>query len=76
MKTPTPNGTVDLKIPAGSNSGNKLRLKGRGISGKSPGDIYVNLSVVAPPADNEQARAAYKEMESKLAFNPRADMGV
>jgi curved DNA-binding protein len=76
VKTPTPDGTLDLKIPAGSNSGNKLRLKGRGIPGNPPGDIYVTLSVVVPPADSEQARAAYQEMASKLAFNPRADMGV
>ena len=76
VKTPTPDGTLDLKIPAGSNSGNKLRLKGRGIPGNPPGDIYVTLSVVAPPAKSEEAKAAYKEMASKLAFNPRADMGV
>ncbi len=76
VKAPTPNGAVDLKIPPGSNSGNRLRLKGRGIPGNPAGDIYVTLSVVAPPANTEQAKAIYKEMESKLAFNPRAEMGV
>ena len=76
VKTPTPEGTVDLKIPAGSNSGKKLRMKGRGIPGNPTGDIYVTLSVVTPPANSEQDRAFYKEMASKLAFNPRADMGV
>jgi len=76
VKAPTPDGKVDLKIPAGSNSGNKLRLKGRGIPGNPAGDIYVTLSVVAPPANNEQAEALYKEMASKLAFNPRVNMGV
>jgi curved DNA-binding protein len=76
VKTPTPEGTVDLKIPAGSNSGKKLRLKGRGIPGNPAGDFYVTLSVVTPPANSEQDRALYKEMASKLAFNPRADMGV
>ncbi|MCF8069773.1 MAG: DnaJ domain-containing protein [Desulfobacterales bacterium] len=76
VKTPTPNGTVDLKIPAGANSGKKLRLKGRGIPGKVTGDIYVILSVIVPPANSEQAKALYKEMSNTLAFNPRADMGV
>ncbi|MEJ2362653.1 MAG: DnaJ C-terminal domain-containing protein [Gammaproteobacteria bacterium] len=76
VKAPTPAGTVDLKIPAGANSGSKLRLKGRGIPGNPPGDIYVTLSVVVPPATSEEAKAAYQEMASKLAFNPRADMGV
>ena len=76
VKTPTPTGTVDLKIPAGSNSGNKLRLKGRGIPGTTAGDIYVILSVVVMPAENDQAKALYKEMADKLAFNPRKGMGV
>ena len=76
VKAPTPEGMVDLKIPAGSNSGNKLRLKGRGIPGNPAGDIYVTLSVVAPPAHSEQDKALYREMASKLAFNPRAEMGV
>ena len=76
VQTPTPNGAVGVKIPAGSSSGNKLRLKGRGIPGNPAGDIYVTLNVVVPPANTEQAKALYKEMESKLAFNPRAGMGV
>ncbi|MES9879288.1 MAG: DnaJ C-terminal domain-containing protein [Sedimenticola sp.] len=76
IKAPTPEGKVDLKIPAGSNSGNKLRLKGRGIPGNPAGDIYVTLSVVAPPADSEQAKALYREMANKLSFNPRVEMGV
>lgn len=76
VKAPTPDGTVDLKIPAGSNSGSKLRLKGRGIPGNPAGDIYVTLSVVVPPANTELAKQAYQDMASKLAFNPRAEMGV
>jgi curved DNA-binding protein len=76
VKAPTPGGTVDLKIPAGSNSGNKLRLKGRGIPGSPAGDIYVTLSVVVPPANSSQAKAIYQEMADKLRFNPRASMGV
>jgi len=76
VKTPTPNGTVDLKIPAGSNSGKRLRLKGRGIPGNPAGDIYVTLTVTTPPANSEQAKQLYKEMASKMAFNPRAGMGV
>ncbi|MCI5207299.1 MAG: J domain-containing protein [Candidatus Electrothrix sp. ATG2] len=76
VKAPTPDGTVNLKIPAGSNSGNKLRLKGRGIPGNPAGDIYVTLSVVVPPANSEQAKALYHEMKNTMAFNPRVKMGV
>lgn len=73
---PTPTSKVDLKIPANSRSGQKLRLKGRGIPSKLPGDLYVVLQIVLPPADSEQARTLYREMEQKLAFNPRARFNI
>lgn len=76
VSAPTPAGTVDLKIPAGSRSNQKLRLKGRGIPSTPPGDLYVVLQIVLPPADNEQAREFYREMEQKLSFNPRAKMNT
>ncbi len=76
VKAPTPNGAVDLKIPAGSASGRKLRLKGRGIPGQSPGDLYVVLQIALPPAGTEDARAAWRELEKQLNFNPRARLGV
>ena len=76
VKAPTPSGVVDLKIPANSNQGRKLRLKGRGLPGKAPGDFFVVLQVTLPPADSEAATALYKQMEDQLAFNPRADLGV
>jgi curved DNA-binding protein len=75
-KVPTPAGTVDLKIPAGSGSGSKLRLKGRGIPGKMPGDLYVNLKIALPAADNAAAQALYRRMQQELDFNPRAHLGV
>jgi len=76
VKTPTPAGVVDLKIPAGSASGRKMRLKGRGIPGKKPGDIYVLLRIALPAADSDKAKELYKKMQQELAFNPRAALGV
>lgn len=76
VKAPTPDGILDLKIPAGSNSGRRLRLKRRGIPGTPPGDMYVVLRIALPPADSEQAKEIYRTMERKLAFNPRASLGV
>jgi curved DNA-binding protein len=76
INVPTPSGAVELKIPANSSGGKKLRLKGRGIPAKSPGDLYVVLRIVLPPADNEVARKLYRDLEQKLKFNPRAGMGV
>jgi curved DNA-binding protein len=76
VKTPTPGGTVDLKIPAGSHAGTKLRLKGRGIPASTPGDFYVVLQIALPPAPDEHAKAAYRAMADALSFNPRASLGV
>jgi curved DNA-binding protein len=76
VKVPTPGGKVDLKIPPNSNQGRKLRLKGRGLPGKTPGDLYVVLKVTLPPADSEDAKRLYEEMKDKLGFNPRTNIGV
>jgi curved DNA-binding protein len=76
VKTPTPGGVVELKIPAGSHAGSKLRLKGRGIPAKPPGDFYVVLQIALPPVNDENARAAYAAMAASLPFNPRASLGV
>ncbi len=76
VKVPTPAGKVDVKIPAGASSGKKLRLKGRGIPARTPGDFYVVVQISVPPADDAQARALYEEMQQKMAFNPRARLGV
>ena len=76
VKAPTPAGVVDLKIPANSVSGRQLRLKGRGIPAKQPGDLYVVLQVTLPAADTAAARQAYREFERALDFNPRSKLGV
>jgi len=76
VQLPTPTGTKSLKIPPGSGSGRKLRLKGQGIPAKEPGDLYVVLQVALPPADSEAARKAYEDMKAAFDFNPRAHLGV
>ena len=75
VDVPTPDGTVEMNVPAGSQTGRKLRLRGRGIPGSTPGDFYVMLELVLPPAIDEQARAAYRQMALDLAFDPRASLG-
>jgi curved DNA-binding protein len=77
VKVPTPGGMVELTIPAGSATGGRLRLKGRGIPGSTPGDLYVVLQVVLPPADEEGARAFYRDMAGRFgSFRPRAKLRV
>ena len=67
----TPEGTVQLTIPPGSSAGRQLRMKGRGIPGSPPGDLYAVLSIALPPADTEAAREAYRTMAKAFDFNPR-----
>jgi curved DNA-binding protein len=75
VTVPIPSGSVDLKIPAGSGQGNRLRLKGKGLPTKTPGDFYVELKIVLPPADSDEAKALYEKMKDELPFDPRADSG-
>jgi curved DNA-binding protein len=72
ISVPTPSGPVEVSVPAGSQSGRKLRLKGRGIPASQPGDLYLILDVVLPPANNDRARELYEQMARDMAFNPRA----
>ena len=77
VPVPTLGGTLSLKIPAGSQSGQRLRLKGRGLPGKSAGDAFVQLEIRNPPVDSAEARAAFEAMaEHFKSFNPRATLGV
>ena len=76
IKVPTPEGNVDLKIPANSRRGSKLRLAGRGLPAKIPGDFYVVLQIALPPASTAQAKAAYQALHEQLDFNPRQSLGV
>ncbi|HJV03013.1 MAG TPA: DnaJ C-terminal domain-containing protein [Burkholderiaceae bacterium] len=71
INLPTPSGKVTVTVPAGSQAGRKLRLRGRGIPGNPAGDLYLLLEVVLPPADSAKARELYQAMARELAFNPR-----
>lgn len=76
VTAPTPAGPVDLRVPPASNSGRRLRLKGRGMPGRTPGDLYAVLRVVLPPARDDAARKLYEQMAEHMAFNPRTSLGV
>jgi curved DNA-binding protein len=72
VKVPTLGGEVEMQIPAGSQSGQTLRLRGRGLPGSPPGDQYVQLKVVLPGANSPEAKALYEDMRTRLHFDPRA----
>lgn len=77
LKVPTLGGPVDLKLPAGSQTGKKLRLKGKGLSSKvHTGDQYVILAVYTPKAETDRQKELYREMAKSMPFNPRTKLGV
>ncbi len=68
---PTLGGAVELKIPADSDAGRKLRLRGRGLPGTPPGDQIVEIEVRAPRATTDAQRALYREMQQAFGEPPR-----
>jgi len=76
IEVPTPSGRVEVNVPAGSKNGRRLRLKGRGIPGDPPGDLYLELELALPPADSDKARKLYETMAREMPFNPREQMGA
>ncbi len=72
VPVPTLAGAVEIKVPAGSQSGRRLRLKGRGMPGHPPGDQIVELAIRTPAADDADARKAYEAFEQAFnGFDPR-----
>ena len=77
VDAPLPDGSVvRLTVPPGSAPGRKLRLKGKGIPGKTPGDLYAVLQIALPPAADDAQRQAWRELARVHGgFDPRAAQG-
>ena len=73
VAVPTLGGTVELTVPAGAQSGQKLRLRSRGLPGNPGGDQLVTIKLVTPAAQSKAAKEAYERMKRDFAFDPRAD---
>ena len=72
VELPTPDGTLEVGVPAGSASGRRLRLKGRGVPGDPPGDLYAVLAIVNPPSDSAAAQQAWRALAGAFpGFDPR-----
>lgn len=75
ITVPTLSGSVQMKIAPGSQAGQKLRLKEKGLPGKPvAGDQYVLLQIVTPPVHNDEQKALYEKMAKDMPFNPRKDL--
>jgi curved DNA-binding protein len=72
VAVPTLGGKVEVTVPAGAQSGQKLRLRGRGLPGVPGGDQIVSIKLVTPAAQSAQAKEAYERMKKEFNFDPRA----
>lgn len=75
VEAPTLNGRITLTIPANSQSGQRLRVKGRGLGTKAGerGDLYAQLKVVMPKATSDEARKLWEKLAHKVDFDPRSE---
>lgn len=76
VEIPTLDGKVKLRIPPNSQSGQKLRLTGRGLPtpGSGNGDLYAQIQIVLPAALSEKERALYEQLAACSTFDPRASL--
>jgi curved DNA-binding protein len=74
VDVPTLDGEVRMKVPAGSSSGQKLRLAGKGLPrpGGGAGDLYAALKIVLPRELTGEERRLFEELQAASKFNPRA----
>ena len=75
ITVPLISGKVDLKIPVSAESGKKMRLKGKGLPAKVPGDFYVILEIMTPPAETAEQKILYENMQEVFSnFDPRKEI--
>ncbi|CAI8931387.1 hypothetical protein EMIT0347P_50446 [Pseudomonas sp. IT-347P] len=75
VTVPTPAGQINLRIPATTRNGQRLRLTGHGLrklTGER-GHLFVHLSAVMPQASGDEVKALWRALAEKAAFNPRED---
>jgi molecular chaperone DnaJ len=76
IEVPTPDDTVTIEIPAGTQSGQRFRLRKRGaprLGGQGRGDLYVEVRVVVPTVTDERGRALLKELAALYPHDPRKE---
>lgn len=74
VTAPTLAGNINLTIPPNTQSGKKLRIKGKGLPGKSvTGDLFAVVKIVMPPATTEKAARLWQDLSETAAFDPRSE---
>ncbi|MFB9836021.1 DnaJ C-terminal domain-containing protein, partial [Actinoallomurus acaciae] len=69
----TPGGEAKVKVPAGSSSGRRLRLRGRGLPNPrgAAGDLFAEIQVVVPPRPTDEERQLFERLAAASTFDPR-----
>jgi curved DNA-binding protein len=74
LEIPTLNGKVKMNIPANSRSGQKLRIKGKGLKNKTgQGDLLAVIKIDIPPSTTSETKRLWSELAEAEKYNPRAD---
>jgi molecular chaperone DnaJ len=78
IEVPTIDGTAEMAIPPGVQSGTKLRLKGKGVTNlktKVRGDQYIEIRIAMPDEISEEDRKRFEDLERSHPYNPRVKFG-
>jgi curved DNA-binding protein len=69
-----PDGEVKVRVPAGTSSGRRMRLAGRGLPNPrgKPGDLYAVAKIMVPPRLSRQERRLFEELAKVSTFDPRS----
>ncbi|GAA3793892.1 J domain-containing protein [Sphaerisporangium flaviroseum] len=69
----TPGGEAKVKVPPGTSTGRRLRLRGRGLPNPKgpPGDLYAEVRIMVPPRLTDEERSLYERLAAVSDFNPR-----
>lgn len=74
---PTLTGNINLTVPANSQTGKRMRIKGKGLSQKDGfGDLYAVVKIVVPDTTNDELSSLWRDLAEKADFAPRADWGI
>jgi len=73
VRVAVPGGALDVRIPAGAQTGRQLRVRGKGLPADPPGDLLLDIRIVAPPATTPRAKELYETMAREMPFDPRKE---
>jgi molecular chaperone DnaJ len=79
LDIPTPHGSVSMRIPPGSQSGQKLRLRGKGVASyknRPAGDLLISLKIVLPPPNDEESKQLLNKLQNKYTEDVRKELKI